>query len=818
MKFEERYKLQVPVEQSERGTLWSGQDTKLSRKVVVAVVEADAPDALRERFAAQMGKLAALRHANVVRVLEVGRTEEDAPFASLELAEGDTLAKRMAEGPPMRADQAIRMIADLCGGLSALHAAGIAHGDIHPGNVLVKELGGRVTPKLAGVGLNGAEQRRGDDEAEDLLALAYMAPAQARGEVLADAASDVYSTAAMVFSLLTGRLPHRGGSAEALRSAVKDRPAPSASDVRAELAGPIGEVLDLALSPDPAKRFDTADALAKGLRAALIRTRTPGAIETVVGARALEADASDVELAEKRMAPKVAAAPGRSAKLAASKGTPLKPLPKPSKEPVEAAAEPTVKVEPPATEPASAAEPGAPASDEALEFERLSGLLDVSEVFAAAAKPPPPPPEADKPEADKPDAHEDHAPSAKGKDDSLEFERLSGLLEIGKLEKAALPPPPPSAASASDDADEAPVEAVAAPAVESAGADEGAGGAPEPAAEAPADDVEPAPLAKAPPEVTLPAATAATGAAAAKEAAPTDEPAKEASPKDAPAKDAPVSAAKDTAAKAPPKQEAAAKRPAKDATPKETAAKAVLAKDAEVFEAEEIAGMTSGPPPWVWAAVGVGLAAAIVVGVVVVSSGDDPGEETALAEPPPTDEAAADPVEAPDEGPADLTAAAALPSPTEASDPEPSPADEAPVEEPAAPQVTLTLTGVPAGATVTVDGEAVEGTEIALASSEAARTIAVRLDGHEDWSRSVPGDSSADVRVELVEIAEAEEPPPPPRASPRRPSRTERAGAQRSRERARPERARPQRARTPPPRRTGRRPGSRPTAVSDPGF
>lgn len=220
-----------------------------------------------------------------------------------------------------------------------------------------------------------------------------------------------------------------------------------------------------------------------------------------------------------------------------------------------------------------------------------------------------------------------------------------------------------------------------------------------------------------------------------------------------------------------------------------------------------------------------------MIGVVVVSSGDEPGEETALAEPPPAGEAVADAVESAEEEPADVTAAAALPSP---GDPPPSDSDPAlevealvepaAVEEPVAEQITLTLTGVPAGATVTVDGEAVEGTEIALAPSDAARTIAVRLAGHEDWSRSVPGDSSADVRVDLVEIAAAEDPPREPRAARRRASRNERAHAQRSRaERARPERsrterARPERARAQPARRTTRRPGSRPTAVSDPGF
>src|SRR5690606_26186616 len=194
-----------------------------------------------------------------------------------------------------------------------------------------------------------------------------------------------------------------------------------------ELAGPIAEVLDTALSPDPAKRFATADALAKALRAALIRTRTPGAIETVVGARVLEADESDVELAAKRDAKKVAAPVARAGipRPGALKGiAPAKPLRKepaaksaiapPATAPVKAAN--AQRVEPPAAAAAEPAPTEKAVDEEALEFERLSGLLEVSEAFAAAAPPP------------RRETAEGGAPKAR-RDESLEFERLSGLLE-----------------------------------------------------------------------------------------------------------------------------------------------------------------------------------------------------------------------------------------------------------------------------------------------------------------------------------------------------------------------------------------------------
>ena len=154
MSFEDRYQLRVPLGQSDRGTVWNAHDGKLGRDVVVAVMEADAPEALRARFEAQVSALAKLRNANLVRVFEAGTTEEGAPFASMEVVEGESVAARMAQGPAMRVDQAVRMVCDLLMGLSALHAAGVVHGDVEPSNVLVKERGGRIAPKLIGFGLD----------------------------------------------------------------------------------------------------------------------------------------------------------------------------------------------------------------------------------------------------------------------------------------------------------------------------------------------------------------------------------------------------------------------------------------------------------------------------------------------------------------------------------------------------------------------------------------------------------------------------------------------------------------------------------------
>lgn len=312
MNFEERYQLQLPLSQRENGTVWKAHDVKLAREVAVAVLESDAPDAVQ--FEARIAKLVALRNAHLARAFDAGRNAEGDLYASFELAEGVCLRDRMRDGPPIKIDQAVRMVMDVANALGALHAVDLAHGDVEPGNIYVKEAAGRLVPKLVGLALNRAEQRSGRASLDErhVQVLAYTAPEQAAGSD-PDAAGDVYALAGVLFSILTGRLPHRGEGVEGLRKSIASRNVPALGDLRGELEGPLAEVIDTALAPEAKDRYPTADAFAKALRGALARVRNPGAMETIAGERALADDDSDDALSAKRLEPRPKAAPAPAA-------------------------------------------------------------------------------------------------------------------------------------------------------------------------------------------------------------------------------------------------------------------------------------------------------------------------------------------------------------------------------------------------------------------------------------------------------------------------------------------------------------------------
>ncbi len=290
----DKYVLEVPIGESETGTVWAAKEASGGRRVVIAILEEDAPDELKASFEAQAQALCSLQHPNVVRGLEAGRNEDGAPYLVMERLEGVSLAKRWASSPPLRADRTLEIGIGVVDGLAKVHEQSLAsgakliHGDVEPGNVMLVGAPGKEVAKLIGFGLNRATTRLGSPGSRASLStvepFAFAAPEQARGEVDASVTADLYSAAALIFAGLTGRPPHVAESASALADAIAKQPAPAFISVRKDLA-PFAATLDRALAIDPQRRYADGQALARALRTALAMGRIVGSKETPVGPR-----------------------------------------------------------------------------------------------------------------------------------------------------------------------------------------------------------------------------------------------------------------------------------------------------------------------------------------------------------------------------------------------------------------------------------------------------------------------------------------------------------------------------------------------------
>ncbi len=251
------------------------------------LLEEDAPTDAATRFRADAAKLALVQHPHVARVLETGDNEHGAPYLALEFIEGTSLARRLAEGPAMTVAEAVALLCKIGEGLAAVHAVGLCHGDLEPGQVLLTHSGDEQVPHLIGFVLNRAESRV---DATRLSAAslgaqrAYAAPERVRGEPASTIAADVYGFAALVYAVLGGRPPHVGADPTALLESVARGKVPSLGAVRRELT-PYATLLDRALASSPAKRPDGVAAVVRGLRTAHALAKTAHAMPIPVGPR-----------------------------------------------------------------------------------------------------------------------------------------------------------------------------------------------------------------------------------------------------------------------------------------------------------------------------------------------------------------------------------------------------------------------------------------------------------------------------------------------------------------------------------------------------
>lgn len=234
----------------------------------------------QQAFLREAERIARLDHPNLARVHACGvdtAAGVSLPWIALDLVEGPTLAEWVHSHGPLAPQAATAVMTGLLYGLQAAHAAGLAHRDVSPGNVLL-EISANTAPAadqvrlidfgladIAGHSALGHDlllsQRSEQSEAKVVGSLHYLSPEQIRGAAVGPA-GDIYQAGAVLYFCLTGQPPFPRGRAEQVVSAHLSSPPPPPSAV-AVGARALDRIVITALAKDPADRFtDTAEFLA----------------------------------------------------------------------------------------------------------------------------------------------------------------------------------------------------------------------------------------------------------------------------------------------------------------------------------------------------------------------------------------------------------------------------------------------------------------------------------------------------------------------------------------------------------------------------
>jgi serine/threonine protein kinase/tetratricopeptide (TPR) repeat protein len=258
-----RYRIVEKVGAGGMGEVHLAEDTSLHRRVALKFLPAHlAADAdLRARFQREAQAAARLDHPAIVTIHEVGELD-GRPYIAMQFVEGRALSHYCRDEPLPIAGIA-RLVAQVCEGLAAAHAAGVTHRDIKPANILVDR---EMRPKILDFGL--ASVRGSEDltrTGSTLGTVAYMSPEQAQGQP-AGYRSDLFSVGVVLYELVAGRTPFRRESeAATLRAIVSEEPEPLAR-YKADVPGELQRIVGKCLAKRADERYQSAADLAADLR------------------------------------------------------------------------------------------------------------------------------------------------------------------------------------------------------------------------------------------------------------------------------------------------------------------------------------------------------------------------------------------------------------------------------------------------------------------------------------------------------------------------------------------------------------------------
>ncbi|HYI18337.1 MAG TPA: serine/threonine-protein kinase [Solirubrobacteraceae bacterium] len=266
------------------GVVYRATEIALQRPVALKLIAADfAGDRkFRERFQRESMLAASIDHPNVIPVYEAGEVNGEL-YIAMRFVDGTDLLHAVTRGGALDPARAVRIVSQVAAALDAAHRRGLVHRDVKPGNVLLTGEGDEEHAYLTDFGLvkTLTGEAPGTTTAGHFVGtLDYSAPEAIQGQE-ADARSDVYALACVLFFALTRTSPFLRDSNVGTMFAHVNEPPPSLLEAAPGLPPALGELVERALSKNPDERPQTAGEFARAAQEALAgggapsRTATP---------------------------------------------------------------------------------------------------------------------------------------------------------------------------------------------------------------------------------------------------------------------------------------------------------------------------------------------------------------------------------------------------------------------------------------------------------------------------------------------------------------------------------------------------------------
>ena len=263
------------------GEVYEATHDRLAGRYAVKVLHAEfaARADLFQRFRREAEVTSALRHPNIVQVLDFNVTPDGHPYLVMEYLDGVELAAEIARSGPMPPSRILDIVGQIASALTAAHSHKIVHRDLKPQNLFLLRLSGedREIVKVVDFGISKMREATTHLTRESAVigTPQYMAPEQAEGRVSQiDHRADEFALAAITYELFSGRRAFDDESVPAiLYQVVHQHPEPL-SHVAPRVGPHVDAVIGKALAKSPDERYPSALAFHRELVHAVAADQT----------------------------------------------------------------------------------------------------------------------------------------------------------------------------------------------------------------------------------------------------------------------------------------------------------------------------------------------------------------------------------------------------------------------------------------------------------------------------------------------------------------------------------------------------------------
>jgi serine/threonine-protein kinase len=264
----EKYRVGEVLGSGSMGVVMSAEHLQLGISVAIKALhpESRSNEEALARFRREACAAAHIRGDHVARVLDVGSLDDGTPFIVMERLEGEDLGMRLERGGPLPLQEAIDCVMQACEAVGEAHGLGIIHRDLKPQNLFcARRPDGTATIKVLDFGISKMPSMRLTETHACVGSPCYMSPEQLQSSRDADARSDVWSLGAVLYELLTGRLPFDGETMPELCTRILSASPRPMHQIRPAIPEELDAVVERALAKDRADRFANVAELAAAL-------------------------------------------------------------------------------------------------------------------------------------------------------------------------------------------------------------------------------------------------------------------------------------------------------------------------------------------------------------------------------------------------------------------------------------------------------------------------------------------------------------------------------------------------------------------------